>query len=131
MKNRMKAPEEILHQWISSVNHRDIKEILSFYDVKAVLIPTFSNRILDSSEKIRSYFETLASKDQLKVSLRENTIRIQRITETISSVCGIYLWTMEVEGEILNFEARFSFLFDASLPSPVLQHHSSQIPRSL
>ncbi|MDP4197737.1 MAG: nuclear transport factor 2 family protein [Bacteroidota bacterium] len=127
----MKQPEEILQQWISSVNSRDIKEILSFYDTKAVLIPTFSNRILDTSEKISNYFKTLASKEQLKVSLRENTVRIQKINGTISSVCGIYLWTMAVEGEILNFEARFSFLFDSSLPSPVLQHHSSQIPRTL
>ncbi|MCU7493908.1 MAG: DUF4440 domain-containing protein [Ignavibacteria bacterium] len=127
----MKKSEEILKAWIEAVNKREMEGILSFYNRDAVLISTFSNRILDSPEKIRGYFEKLASNDELNVSLHENTMKVQKVSENIFALSGIYLWRMSVEGESLNFEARFSFLLDLTLQAPVLHHHSSQIPRML
>jgi len=32
---------------------------------------------------------------------------------------------------LLNFEARFTYVVDLSKASPIMQHHSSQIPRML
>lgn len=127
----MKKPVQILRDWMEDVNKRDIEKILSFYDRNAVLIPTFSNRILDTPDKIRGYFERLGSNDELKVTLHENTVKVQKASENIFAVSGIYLWRLSVEGESLNFEARFSFVLDVNLESPVIQHHSSQIPRML
>lgn len=127
----MKKPEQILGDWIEAVNRKDMEKILAFYNRNAILIPTFSNRILDSQEKIRGYFEKLASNDELNVKLRENTVKAQKVSETIFTLSGIYLWRLSVEGESLNFEARFSFVMDLNLQDPVIQHHSSQIPRML
>ncbi|MGE5350697.1 MAG: nuclear transport factor 2 family protein [Acidobacteriota bacterium] len=127
----MKKPGQILSEWIEAVNKRDIDNILSFYNRNAVLIPTFSNRILDTPAKIRDYFERLGSNDELKVTLHENTMKVLKVSETVFALSGIYLWRLSVEGETLNFEARFSFVLDLNLQDPVIQHHSSQIPRML
>lgn len=116
---------------MEAVNGRDIEKILSFYDKSAILIPTFSNKILDQPAKIRGYFERLASNEELRVTLHENTVKAQKVTEDIYAMSGIYRWQMAVEGESLSFEARFSFVLDLSLPAPIIQHHSSQIPRML
>ncbi|HEX2865704.1 MAG TPA: hypothetical protein VHO03_01615 [Ignavibacteriales bacterium] len=127
----MKEPEKILRNWMEAVNTREVQMILPFYSKDAVLIPTFSNRILDSPAKIRAYFEKLGSNDGLKVILHENTVKVKKVSEDIFALSGIYLWRMSVEGEALNFEARFSFVMDLSLEAPIIQHHSSQIPRML
>jgi len=49
----------------------------------------------------------------------------------IWTMSGIYNWRFIVDGELLNFEARFSYLVDLSKSSPIIHHHSSQIPRML
>lgn len=127
----MKEPQQILRDWMEAVNTKEVESILPFYSKDAVLIPTFSNRILDTRAKIRGYFEKLGSNDELKVTLHENTLKMQKVSENIFALSGIYLWRLSVEGESLNFEARFSFVMDLSLDAPILQHHSSQIPRML
>lgn len=127
----MKEPKQILRDWMEAVNKKEVEEILSFYSKDAVLIPTFSNRILDTRAKIRGYFEKLGSNDELKVTLHENTVKALKVSENIFALSGIYLWRLSVEGESLNFEARFSFVLDLNLEDPVIQHHSSQIPRML
>ncbi|MGE5402703.1 MAG: nuclear transport factor 2 family protein [Ignavibacteriales bacterium] len=127
----MKNPEEILKAWLQAVNNRDIENLLAFYNKSAILIPTFSNRILNSSAKIRDYFEKLNMNKELHVTLHENTVKVQEIAENIYALCGIYLWQMAVEEEALSFEARFSFVLDLRQHDPIIQHHSSQIPRML
>lgn len=127
----MKKPEVILGNWIDAVNNGDKETLLSLYDEQAVLIPTFSNRILNNPEKIKIYFESLISRDELCVALHSKTVTSQKISENICSLCGIYCWRFAVDDELLSFEARFSLLLDLSLPAPIIQHHSSQIPRAL
>lgn len=127
----MKKSQQILEAWIKAVNNRNIENILSFYNENAILIPTFSNKILNSRAKIRDYFEKLNANKELSVTLHEKTVKIQEISESIYALCGIYLWRLAVEDEPLSFEARFSFVLDLRLATPIIQHHSSQIPRTL
>jgi len=127
----MRNPQEILNTWLKSVNDGEIETLLSLYHESAVLIPTFSNRILNDPKKIQAYFEKLNSREELCVALHEKTIEVQTITDTIHSVSGIYCWRFAVDDEMLSFEARFSFVLDLSLENPILHHHSSQIPRMI
>ena len=127
----MRNPEDILKQWMLAVNNGELEALLALYSEKAVLIPTFSNRLLNQPEKIRNYFENLNAREELSVALHEKTVETQQISENIFAVCGIYCWRFAVESELLSFEARFSLLLDNSLPNPIIQHHSSQIPRTL
>jgi len=124
-------PSEILNQWIQAVNKADLDKLLSLYDQNAVLIPTFSNKILNTPEKIRDYFEKLGSREDLSIALHEKTLFVQKITEVIHVLNGIYNWRFKVDEEILNFEARFSYMIDLSRTSPIVHHHSSQVPRMI
>jgi hypothetical protein len=126
-----REPEALLHRWISRVNERDLDGLLALYDDDAVLIPTFSNRILRGPARIAGYFEMLCSREALSISLRERTLIVQPIAQPVFALCGIYCWRFAVDDELLNFEARFSYVLDADRPKPILQHHSSQIPRTL
>jgi len=127
----MKTPRDILEQWMKTINNGDLEGLLGLYDSHAVLIPTFSNRLLNTPEKLRQYFEKLGSREELSIALHEKTLIIQELQNQIFSLSGIYNWRFVVDGELLNFEARFSFTIDISKPNPILHHHSSQIPRML
>lgn len=125
------TPQEILNAWMQAVNAADVETLLALYDPQAVLIPTFSNRILNSPEKLRDYFEKLGSRPDLSIALHEKTLIVQELGNQQFALGGIYNWRFAVDGEVLNFEARFSYLMDLSRPNPIVHHHSSQIPRTL
>jgi len=124
-------PEQILTEWMQAVNKRDIDTLLSLYNKIAVLIPTFSNKLLTTPEDIRDYFVKLGNRDELSVSLHDKTLNIQLIKNDIYILSGIYCWRLTIEKEPFTFEARFSYTIDAALTNPIINHHSSQIPRML
>ena len=126
-----KNPEDVLIQWMQLVNKCDVVSLLALYDEKAVLIPTFSNRLLIKRESIREYFERLCSREELSIALHEKTLLVQSIKGALYTLCGIYCWRFAIDGELLSFEARFSYILDLENPQPILQLHSSQIPRML
>lgn len=128
---KISKPDNFLNAWMQLVNERDLDGVLALYDDSAVLIPTFSNRLLNTPARIREYFETLCSRDGLSVELHEKPRMVNAVTDEIYALSGIYRWRFAIEDELLNFEARFSFVLDFSRTGPILQHHSSQIPRML
>ena len=127
----IKNPKDILEQWIQAVNNGNVKTLLNLYNNQAVLIPTFSNRVLNTPDKLRDYFEKLGSREELSIALHEKTLIVQELQKEFFSLSGIYNWRFAVDGELLNFEARFSYLIDLSKENPIMHHHSSQIPRML
>jgi hypothetical protein len=127
----IKKPKDILEQWMKAVNDGNVESLLSLYDNDAVLIPTFSNRLLNTADKLKDYFEKLGNREDLSIALHEKTLITQELGNQIYSLSGIYNWRFAVDGELLNFEARFSYVIDLSRPNPILHHHSSQIPRML
>lgn len=127
----MKTAADVLTEWMLAVNQGDLERLLALYHENAVLIPTFSNRLLSNPAKIRDYFATLGSREELSIALHEKTVIIQPLKNEIYGVTGIYCWRFLLEGELLSFEARFSYLLDLALYRPILHHHSSQIPRTL
>ncbi|MDO9305709.1 MAG: DUF4440 domain-containing protein [Sulfuricurvum sp.] len=127
----MKTPKDILVKWMDAVNNGDVEGLLSLYDEHAVLIPTFSNKLPNTPDKLREYFEKLGSREGLSIALHEKTLQVQPIKDDMYALSGIYNWRFDVEGEMLNFEARFSYIVDLSKPRPIIHHHSSQVPRML
>lgn len=114
-----------------AANKRDIESLLSLYNEKAVLIPTFSNRLLNNPNKIKKYFDKLMLLEELSVELHEKTLITQPINESLYVLSGFYCWRFEVDQELLCFEARFTYIIDIKLSSPIIHHHSSQIPRMI
>lgn len=127
----IRKPDHFLEEWALLVNARDLDRVLALYDDSAVLIPTFSNRLLNRPERIREYFEMLCSREGLSITLHGKPRIISEMGKDLYALAGIYRWRFAVEDEPLDFEARFSFVLDLARPAPVLHHHSSQIPRML
>ncbi|HUN24017.1 MAG TPA: DUF4440 domain-containing protein [Anaerolineales bacterium] len=121
----------VLQKWMQAVNAGDVVGLLSLYDETAVLIPTFSSRILNSPAKLRDYFERLGAREDLSIALHEKTVQEQILGDSITAISGIYCWRFVIDGELLSFEARFSYLLNLASAHPILHHHSSQIPRVL
>lgn len=127
----IKTPENIIKEWMLLVNKGDIEQLLALYDEDAVLIPTFSNRVLSKPKSIREYFERLFSREEVSIALHENTLIVQPIKNELYVLCGIYCWRFAIDGELFSFEARFSYMVNLMQSRPILHHHSSQIPRML
>jgi hypothetical protein len=124
-------PNDLLIEWAQLVNERQLEGVLALYDESAVLIPTFSNRLLNTPERIKGYFETLCSREGLVLSLHEKPRLVTPAGGGLYALSGIYRWRFAVEDEPLDFEARFSFVLDLERRAPIVHHHSSQIPRML
>ena len=124
-------PNDLLVEWTRLVNERRLEDVLGLYDESAVLIPTFSNRLLNTPERIGEYFETLCSREGLVLTLHEKPRLVTPAGGGLCTLSGISRWRFAVEGEPLDFEARFSFVLDLERRAPILHHHSSQIPRML
>ena len=127
----MMQANDVLARWMHAVNAGDVATLVGLYDPQAVLIPTFSNRLLNTPDKLRDYFEKLASRQGLCIELHDTTLLVQNLGGTVHALSGLYNWRFVVEGAMLNFEARFSYVVDVARARPILHHHSSQIPRML
>lgn len=121
----------VLDAWLNGINGSEFESVLGLYDRGAVLLPTFSNGTMASPEAIRGYFEKLGTRQGLSVELHESTVHIQQYSDHLEGIMGIYRWCFDVDQEGLSFEARFTLIVDLASATPVLHHHSSQVPRDL
>lgn len=119
----------VLNAWLQAIEQRDLGKVMSLYHPTAVLLPTFSDLILDTPAKIGRYFERVLDRHGLQIALHEKTFREQSLPPSVSILRGIYTWKFVVEEELITYEARFSFFLDVRESAPILHHHSSQIPR--
>ncbi len=120
----------ICKSWLDAVNRKDLQSVLSLYADDAVLLPTFSPRVLRTADRRRDYFDRLSRQPGLRVHFHERTFSAQAVgNHAIAS--GIYRFEMDVDEAHLVFEARFTFILDLQAEQPILHHHSSQIPRNL
>lgn len=125
------SSNDVVQAWVSAVNAKDVDKILSLYDEASILLPTFSPHTLRTLADRRHYFEVLGSRPGFGVSLHEKTVRVQVLGAGHEVISGIYRFHMDIDEEPLVFEARFSFVVDLSKAAPIINHHSSQIPRTL
>ena len=121
----------VVTRWMHCVNAGNVAGVTSLYADHAVLLPTFSPHTIHTAEKRLEYFNSLASRKGLQVSLHPKTVRVTSLSDTVKVASGIYCFSFEVDDEPLAFEARFSFAIDISNPHPIEHHHSSQVPRTL
>jgi len=126
-----RKPQKVVERWIKLVHQRELENLLALYDHDAIIMPTFSDRIQNTPEKIREYFKKLFSRKNLKLTLHPKTIKTQQLNAILFVVSGIYQWKFNVEDELITYEARFTFVIDISKASPIIHQHSSQIPRMI
>ena len=128
MNNNLPSLREILASWIAGVNAGDLLGVGALYRKGAVLMPTFSQRILSSPQEIADYFEKLTPGRSVKVVLREETVVTQDEEGPLKVISGIYDWYVEEDGQEKSIAARFSVAMVAGDPAPIVNHHSSVLP---
>lgn len=121
-------PQQILEEWLDGLNCQAGDEVLALYSENAVLLPTFSDKILHGLNDIGEYFQQLSNYNCLNVALHEETCSVQDLSSQIYCLSGVYTWSFDVEAEKKSVVARFTFIVDLNLSSPILHHHSSQLP---
>ena len=121
-------PREVLTLWMTRVNSLAVDDLLALYDDGAVLLPTFSDCLLTDQAGLRGYFEELCSHGKVEVSLDESSVLEQSFSNGLHALSGIYSWRFDKSGQAHTFEARFTFVLNLSQKSPILHHHSSQLP---
>ena len=121
-------PRAALDQWIHLVNTLAVDELLALYDDDAVLFPTFSDALLTNKQAIRGYFEELGGQPSIEVSVNEGSVNTHSLSDQIHVIGGTYGWRFDQAEGALVLQARFTFVLDLSRSSPILHHHSSQLP---
>lgn len=117
--------------WANCVNQGRLDDVITLYHDSAVLMPTFSPHALKTEEALRDYFTLLSSRENLRVTLHEKTLNCLPTGEQTYVVNGVYDFKFSVDDDLLTFPSRFTFVIDLGKESPILHHHSSQIPRTL
>jgi hypothetical protein len=130
MLTDLKASDFPSH-WADCVNNSLINDLIALYHEGAVLMPTFSPRIAKNKKGLESYFKQLSSREGMHVKTHEETLNCLQINVKTFVVNGIYDFKFNVDGSFLVFPSRFTFVIDLGKKSPILHHHSSQIPRTL
>ncbi len=122
---------DVLIHWLEFVNAGDAQGAAALYAPDAALLPTFSARALLTHDDRVKYFEMLAGRPQSSVTLHEGTVREFKLSDTAGTLSGLYAFRFELDGQLLTFEARFTYVIDTAQRAPILHHHSSQIPRGM
>jgi len=124
-------PHSVLKVWIAALNDRNTHAAADLYAETATLYPIFSAHALRTPGERLHYFESLTTRPKIQVTLHARTLHLDQLTAAQCIVSGIYRFAFAVNGELLNFEARFPCLLDTVRARPILHHHFSQVPRGL
>lgn len=121
---------QVLDIWLERLNAGELERTAALYSRTAILLPTFSGKAARTPKAVRNYFETLSTHKNLQVSLHPDSVVVQRISERIHCISGLYCWRFEPGNEGKSVEARFTFVVDLTLEAPIIHHHSSRKPEA-
>ena len=117
--------------WANSINAGELEKVIGLYNKYFTLMPTFSPHSVNNLASLTDYFTQLGSRKGINVALHENTVSCQHTGANAYVLTGIYSFGFEVDGTLLTFPSRFTFVLNLDEEQPILHHHSSQIPRTL
>lgn len=123
--------QEILERWLKAVNDGNVDMLVDFYAPGATLFPTFSPHAIADPQAIRGYFEALASRPSLSVSLYRSRLYQHELPGGLVVLAGVYAFKFEVDEDLLTFPSRFTLVLDPAADHPIRHHHSAQVPRTL
>jgi hypothetical protein len=121
-------PQEQLQRWVDAIKSRDASKIVQLYEDNAVLLSTFNGKPITNQEERLSYFEGLAKKPDLSVTVTEANYNQHGNIVTAS---GLYTFSFTQDGKKVEVPARFTFVFekDVNRGWRIEDHHSSLVPQ--
>lgn len=118
--------KSLLDQWIDTVCASDVDDILELYEANAILHPTISPVVADTSDKRREYF--VLFKEQGDISARIDECHT-RIFNEVAVNSGVYTFIFTKDGKRREIPARFSFTYRKTADGwKIVDHHSSTLP---
>ena len=123
----LNSPQDVLAAWLDGVNAGEADRVLALYAQGSVLVPTFSEKILNDRVGIEAYFLGLSKRGVSKVTLKDGTLNVLELANGVFALAGLYDWKFQ-DGELV--EARFTYTVNIHKASPITHHHSSVLPRS-
>lgn len=109
----------VFNKWLSLFNSKDVDGIMSLYDAKAILVPSFSTRIRKTADEIRDYYETLFGLSELQVECKDITLNESGSLRLDS---GHYRVSWNSQGIQTSYDLSFSLVVKKG---KILTHHSS------
>ena len=113
---------DTFNQWNQAIQTGNPEEVVKLYAENAVLLPTLSNTVCDSREKILNYFKHFVSKGP-KATIEQSH---SRELGDACLYCGVYSFSF-ADGS--SAVARYSFVYqNINGEWKILEHHSSLMP---
>jgi MFS superfamily sulfate permease-like transporter len=112
----------IVNKWMQAINKNSVEEVADLYAADAVLIPTLSDEIRDSNQKIKDYFVHFFQRENMQVELLTFSVKD---FGNVRLNMGTYKFTFVQDHEPQTVTARFTF---AIKESKIIEHHYSLVP---
>lgn len=113
--------------WRNALSSGKAENVVKLYDKDAILIATLAEKPLLTQEQRTEYFTKLTARAKLAVKLTEEHIRM--LDENDAVVSGLYTFSFEENGQLMEIPARYSFVYEKEGDNwMIMDHHSSKIP---
>jgi len=120
-KNK-KSKKDILEQWKSNFDSKDLTSIVNTYSSDAILVSTFGD-ILNGRDAIKGYFADLFKKDNLSVTYLSQPLVTKIDGSTMYT--GFYEFSYTENGKKNGVKARYSIIEKNGM---IIKQHSSEVP---
>lgn len=117
----------LFDRWNDALQTGDVNAVTDLYAPNAVLQPTVSNKVRNTPDQIKDYFEHfLPLKPLGKINYRE----IRQLGSNVAMDSGVYTFTLnEADGKVRHVQARYTFVYElVDGQWKILNHHSSAMP---
>jgi hypothetical protein len=108
--------------WMRTLCSGSVRAMLELYVPNAVLVPTYSEEILQGHAELAGYFEEFLDKENF-------CGRIDEVIEQGPVASGTYTFRWTERGRPQQVQARFTYVFvNTPAGRKILTHHSSEVP---
>jgi len=122
MNEKEKEIASLFEQWNKALQTRVPTNVTALYEHDAILLPTISNTVCQTHEKIEEYFNIFLSLEPIG-KIDESTVRI---FDSIAMNSGTCTFTFKSGDPI---QARFTFIYRWNGERwMIMTHHSSRMP---
>lgn len=127
----MVDPRHFPRQWGNAIQSGSVKSALSMYSPNAVLVPTYSDQILQGHQELAGYFKEFMSRPKMRVAITKVVLRRDKVTPAVS---GFYTITWGNGGPNETAKARFTYVLEpcrdgqGDVAWKAITHHSSVVP---
>ncbi len=127
-KNNLKTPSCLspYETWVHYVEAQTAEKIVSLYHPESLLLPTFSQTILNTQEDRLNYFTQLKQQPvHVSTQIREELL----LEKNILVNSGYYTFHVQNLGKKVDHSARFTFVFKKDHPKAnwLIKLHQSSL----